>query len=80
MNCSKPVNNVLSVSRPRCRLGDAEINHLGHRHAVVQGDQDVRWLDVAMNDAFLVRMLDGMANLDEQFERARRCRDLFWSQ
>ena len=44
-------------------LGDAEINHLGHRHAVVQRDQDVRGLDVAVDDALLVRVLDGVANL-----------------
>ena len=47
-------------------LGDAEIDHLGHRHAVVQRDQDVRGLDVAMNDALLMRVLDRLANLDEQ--------------
>ena len=50
------------------RLGDAEINHLGHRHAVVQRDEDVRRLDVAMDDALLMRVLDGLANLDEQVE------------
>ncbi len=48
------------------RLGDAEINHLGHRHAIVQRDQDVRGLDVAVDDALLVRVLDGVADLDEQ--------------
>ena len=48
------------------RLGDAEINHLRHRHAVVQRDEDVRRLDVAMNDPLLVRVLNGLANLDEQ--------------
>ena len=50
------------------RLGDAEINHLGHRHAVMQRDEDVRRLDVAMDDPFLVRVLDGLADLDEQVE------------
>ena len=49
-------------------LGDAEVNHLGHRHAVVDGDENVRGLDVAVNDALLVRVLDGLANLDEQVE------------
>ena len=50
------------------RLGNAEINHLRHRRAVVQGHQDVRWLDVTMNDAFLMRVLDRMTNLDEQIQ------------
>ena len=52
------------------RLGDAEINHLGHRHAVMQRHQDVRRLDVAVDDALLVRVLDGVANLDEQLQAA----------
>ena len=50
------------------RLGDAKINHLGHGHAVVHRDQDVRGLDVPVNDAFLVRVLDGPANLNEQIQ------------
>ena len=49
-------------------LGDAEVDHLGHGHTLVQCDQDVRWFDVAVNDSLLVRMLDGLANLDEQVE------------
>jgi hypothetical protein len=54
-------------------FGDAEINHLRHRHAVVQRDEDVRRLDVAMDDALLVRVLDGVADLDEQIQ------PLLWS-
>ena len=50
------------------RFGDAEVNDFGHRHAVVQGDEDVRGFDVAMDDALLVSVLDGVADLDEQFE------------
>ena len=49
-------------------LGDAEVDHLGNRLAVVQRDQHVGRFDVAMNDPFLVRMLDRLANLDEQFQ------------
>ena len=49
-------------------FGNAEINHLGHRHAVVERDQDVGGLDVPMDDALLVRVLDGVANLHEQLE------------
>ena len=50
------------------RLGDAEIDHLRHRHAVVQRHEDVRRLDVAVDDPLLVRVLDGLADLDEQIE------------
>src|SRR5439155_22587057 len=49
-------------------LGDAEINDLRHGHAIVVGHQDVRGLDVAVNDAFLMRVLDGVTNLHEQIE------------
>jgi hypothetical protein len=34
----------------------------------VQRDEDVRRLDVAMDDALLMRVLDGLADLDEQIE------------
>jgi hypothetical protein len=36
---------------------NAKVNHLGHRHAVVIRDQDVGRLDVAVDDAFLMRVL-----------------------
>ena len=49
-------------------LGDAEVDHLGHGPAVVQRDQDVRGLDVAMDDALLVGVLDGLADRDEEFQ------------
>ena len=63
MNCWNCVKSVLSVSRCLRRLGDAEVDHLRHRHAVVQRDEDVRGLDVAVNDALLMRVLDGLADL-----------------
>jgi hypothetical protein len=50
------------------RLGDAEVDHLRHRHPVVQRNENVRRLDVAMDDPLLVRVPDGLANLDEQIE------------
>ena len=50
------------------RFGDPEIDHLWHRHSVVQRDEDVGRLDVAVDDALLVRVLDGVADLAEQFE------------
>ncbi|HEY7117587.1 MAG TPA: hypothetical protein VH475_13445 [Tepidisphaeraceae bacterium] len=49
-------------------LGDAEVDHLGDRPAVDQRDQDVRGLDVAVDDALLVGVLDGLADGDEQLE------------
>jgi len=48
--------------------GDAEINDLGARLAVLFGDEDVRGLEVAVDDAFLMRVLDGLADLDEERE------------
>ena len=45
------------------RLGDAEIDHLRARCAVVGRDQDIRRLDVAMDHSFLMCMLYGMTNL-----------------
>jgi hypothetical protein len=47
---------------------DAEINHLWHRHPIVQRDEDVRRLDVAVDDALLVRVLNRVANFDEQIK------------
>ena len=49
-------------------FGDTEVDDFGHRHAVVDGDQDVRGLEVAMDDALLMRVLDGLTNLHEQVE------------
>ena len=53
-------------------LRNSKINHLRHGHAVVDGHEDVRRLDVAVDDPFLVRVLDGLANLDEQVEPIAR--------
>ena len=49
-------------------LGDAEVDHLGHRLAVVEGDQDVGRLDVAVDDPLLVGVLDRLADRDEQLQ------------
>ncbi len=49
-------------------FGDAEVDHLGDRHVVVVGDQDVRRLDVPVDDAFLMGVLDRLADLDEQLQ------------
>ena len=68
-NC---VNSVCSVSRWLDRLGHAEVDHLGHRLAVVERDQDVGRLDVAVDDALLVGVLDRLADRDEQLQPLAR--------
>ncbi len=49
-------------------LGHTEINDLGYRAAVVQRDQDVTGLDVAVDNALLMRVLHGLADGDEQLQ------------
>jgi hypothetical protein len=49
-------------------LGDAEIDDLGDGLAVVERDQDVGRFDVAVDDALLVGVLDGLADRDEQLQ------------
>ena len=72
MNMSKRVKSVLSVSwMSDVAFGDAEVDHLGQRHAVVGGDKHVRGLEVTVDDALLVRVLHRLANLDEQVEPLR---------
>ena len=68
MNCCKLREDRLVRQLLLRGLGDAEVDHLRHRHAVVQRHEDVRRLDVAVDDALLVRVLDGLADLDEQIE------------
>ena len=74
MNCCELREERLVGQPAFRRLGDAEIDHLRHRHAVVQRDEDVRGLDVAVDDALLMRVLDGLADLDEQIEPFARWR------
>ena len=45
------------------RFGHAKVNHLRNRLAVDDRHQDIGWLEVAVNNALLVRMLDGLADL-----------------
>jgi hypothetical protein len=54
------------------RLGHAEVDHLRHRLAVVEGDHDVGRLDVAVNDPFLVGVLDRLADRHEQLQPLAR--------
>src|SRR2546425_6812247 len=53
-------------------FGDAEVDNLGYSHAIVDRDQNVRGFEVAMDDALLVGMLDGLADLREQIESLAR--------
>ena len=57
------------LGQPRAgRLGHAEVDHLRHRPAVVQADQDVGRLQVAVDDALLVGVLHRLADGNEQLE------------
>ena len=49
-------------------LGNAEVNHLGYRRAVVDRDENVGGFDVAVDDALLMRVLDRLADLDKQIQ------------
>ena len=48
-------------------LGHAEVDDARHGLAVDLGDQDVRGLEVAVDDSLLVGVLDAFADLDEEF-------------
>ena len=49
-------------------LGDAEVDDLGHRHAVVQRHQDVGGLQVAVDDPFWWACCTAWQTLDEQLQ------------
>ena len=53
------------------RLGQPEVDHLRYGLAVVQTDQDVARLQVAVNDALLVGVLHRLADRREQREPLR---------
>ena len=50
------------------RLGDSEVDHLGQWHIVVHCDEHVGRFDVAVDDALLVRVLDGVAHLPKEVQ------------
>ena len=64
----KPVTSVLLGQLLAGRLGDAEVDDLRHRPAVVEGDQHIGRLEVAMDDPLLVGVLDRLADRDEQLQ------------
>ncbi|MFO1486587.1 MAG: hypothetical protein U1F71_24710 [Verrucomicrobiaceae bacterium] len=47
---------------------NAKINDLGQRLAIDRGYQDVGRLEVAMDDAFLMRMLHRLTDMNEQLQ------------
>ena len=53
------------------RLGDAEVDDLHHRLAVVQRDQHVRGLEVAVDDPLLVGVLHRLADVTNSSSRSR---------
>jgi hypothetical protein len=61
------MQRLLGEVRPG-RLGDAEVDHLGHRPAIVLGDQHVGGLNVAVDDALVVRVLDRLADRHKQLQ------------
>src|SRR5439155_20695161 len=44
------------------------VDDLGHGNSVLNGDENIRRFDVAMDDPFLVCMLDGAADLEKKLE------------
>ena len=62
------VYSVCSVSVLRGRLGQAEVDDLRHGDVVQQRDENVRRLEIAMDDALLVRVLNAVADLEEQVD------------
>src|ERR1700716_778567 len=54
--------NVLARQLLADCLGDAEVNHLDHGNAIVRSHQDVRRLEIAVDDAFTVGVLHRLAD------------------
>ena len=54
------------------RLGDPEVNHLRHRLPIEQGDEDVRGLQIPVDDPFLVSVLHSLADRHEQLQSLPR--------
>ncbi|SPE54999.1 hypothetical protein SBV1_2010032 [Verrucomicrobia bacterium] len=48
------------------RFGDAEVDHFGHRLAILLGHENIRRLNVLMDDTLKVGVLDRLAHLREQ--------------
>lgn len=59
------------------RLSHAEIDDFWHRLAVITGDEDIRGLDIPMNDAFLMSVLNGLTYRHHEFEPLPRRQSVF---
>jgi hypothetical protein len=62
------VKRVFSVSSAVVAFGDAEVDDLGDCFLAGFGDEDVAGLDVAVDDALLMRVLEGVADLSKEIE------------
>ena len=49
-------------------FGESEVDHFGDRLAILSANHHVAGFEVAMNDSFLVSMMHGLANRNEQFQ------------
>ena len=78
--CANAVKSVFSVSCWPVALATPKSMTLGTGDAVVQRDQDVRRLEVAVDDPLLVRVLHRLADLDEQLQPLGGSAGWAWSQ
>ena len=53
---------------PRCGLGHAEVDDLGHSSAVDDRDENIGGLEIAVDDALVMRVLHRLADRYKQFE------------
>ena len=65
------VNIVRSVDAGRW-TSPLEVDELGNGFLVLNLDGHVGWLDVPMDDALLMRVLDAFTHLDEELQSLRR--------
>ena len=65
------VNMVSAVSFWSKGFGDTEIDDFGDGAAIKFGDEDVGGLKVAVDDGFLVGVLNAFAHVQEEFESFR---------
>ena len=52
----------------RDSLGYPEVDNLRYWSVVLNGHQDVRWLDIPVYDSFLMRVMNALTDLSEEFE------------
>jgi hypothetical protein len=63
-----PISTPSSVARVGRGLRHAEVDDLRRRPSVHLGDEQVRWLQVAVDDGLVVRVLHSLADLAEQLQ------------